>query len=69
MMIGAAIALLGALIVHVMAPILAWQWTRQPFIGALLEHTLVVGTVQETWGGRTTEGLGAVTLIEETFFS
>jgi GAF domain-containing protein len=37
--------------VNLLAPILAWQWVHQPFIGVLLEHTLVVGSDEPAWPG------------------
>ncbi len=44
MLIVSALAL--AIIVNLIAPWLAWRWTRQPFMGAFLGHTLVVSTTQ-----------------------
>ncbi len=37
--------------VNLLTPVLAWQWVRQPFIGVLLEHTLVVSSDEPTWAG------------------
>ncbi|MDY7042366.1 MAG: histidine kinase N-terminal 7TM domain-containing protein, partial [Chloroflexota bacterium] len=37
--------------VNLLAPILARQWTRQPFIGVLLEHTLIISSDEPTWPG------------------
>jgi signal transduction histidine kinase len=31
-----------AVIVYVLTPVLAWQWTRSPFLGVFLEPTLVI---------------------------
>ena len=37
--------------VNLLTPVLAWQWIRQPFVGVLLEHTLVVSSDEPTWPG------------------
>jgi signal transduction histidine kinase len=44
-------ALFVALVVHILIPWLAWRWSQRPFLGVLLEHTLVVGAVESRWEG------------------
>ena len=51
--IAAGALLLGALFVHLFAPVSAWRWSHQPNIGALLEHTLVVSSVEARRAGAT----------------
>jgi signal transduction histidine kinase len=42
-----------AIVVNLLAPVLAWRWTRHPFLGLLLEQTLVVSDVHNpAWSGR-----------------
>lgn len=42
-----------AVIVNVLAPVLAWQWTRNPFPGVFLEPTLVISDVHNPdWPAR-----------------
>ena len=36
---------------NLLAPVLAWQWVRQPFVGVLLEQTLVVSSDEPAWPG------------------
>jgi signal transduction histidine kinase len=51
LIISAAIAL--AVVVNLIAPVLAWQWTRSPFLGLFLEQTLVIADVHNpTWPAR-----------------
>jgi signal transduction histidine kinase len=51
LVISAAVVL--AVIVNLLAPVLAWQWTRNPFVGVFLEPTLVVSDVHSpTWPAR-----------------
>ena len=40
-----------ALGANLLASVLAWQWLRQPFVGVLLEQTLVVSSDELTWPG------------------
>lgn len=49
--IAAGAALFGALVVQILTPFLAWRWSQQPFLGALLAHTLVVSTIESHWAG------------------
>lgn len=49
--ISVAFALSAALVVHIIVPVLAWQWTRLPFLGALLGPSLVVSAVEDNWAG------------------
>jgi len=44
--IAACIALLGAVAVHILAPVIAWNWVRRPHLGILIEHSMVVSDVQ-----------------------
>ena len=39
------VAMLLALGVNLLAPVLAWQWTRRPFLGLFLEPALVISDV------------------------
>jgi signal transduction histidine kinase len=49
--IMAAVAL--AIIVNLLVPVLAWQWTRNPFLGLFLEPTLVISDVHNpAWPAR-----------------
>ncbi len=49
--ISAAITL--AVVVNLLAPVLAWQWARRPFLGLLLEQTLVISDVHNpAWPAR-----------------
>lgn len=49
--ISLAIAL--AIAVNLVAPVLAWRWTRQPFLGLFLEPTLVISDVHNpAWPAR-----------------
>ena len=42
-----------AIVVNLIAPWLAWRWTRAPFMGVLLEHTMVVSDMYgQGWSGR-----------------
>ena len=42
-----------AIVVNLIAPWLAWHWTRAPFMGVLLEHTMVVSDMcGQGWSGR-----------------
>ncbi|HID62289.1 MAG TPA: GAF domain-containing protein, partial [Anaerolineae bacterium] len=42
-----------AIVVNLMAPWLAWRWTGAPFMGVLLEHTMVVSDMYgQGWSGR-----------------
>jgi membrane-associated protease RseP (regulator of RpoE activity) len=42
-----------AVVVYVLAPVLAWQWTRNPFLGVFLEPTLVISDVHNPdWPAR-----------------
>ncbi|TEU19982.1 MAG: GAF domain-containing protein [Anaerolineales bacterium] len=42
-----------AIVVSLIAPWLAWRWTRAPFMGVLLEHTMVVSDMYgQGWSGR-----------------
>lgn len=42
-----------AIILNLIAPWLAWRWTRAPFMGVLLEHTMVVSEMYgQGWSGR-----------------
>jgi signal transduction histidine kinase len=42
-----------AIVVNLIAPWLAWRWTRIPFIGVLVEHTMVVSDMYgQGWSGR-----------------
>jgi signal transduction histidine kinase len=42
-----------AVIVYVLAPVLAWQWIRNPFLGVFLEPTLVISDVHNPdWPAR-----------------
>jgi signal transduction histidine kinase len=42
-----------AIVVSLVAPWLAWRWTRTPFMGVLLEHTMVVSDMYgQGWSGR-----------------
>jgi signal transduction histidine kinase len=42
-----------AFVVHLITPWLAWRWTQVPFLGVLLEHTLVVSDMYGPgWSGR-----------------
>jgi signal transduction histidine kinase len=51
LIISAAIAL--AVVVNLLAPVLAWQWTRSPFLGLFLEQTLVIADVHNpAWPAR-----------------
>ncbi len=41
-----------AIVVNLIAPWLAWRWTRAPFMGVLLEHTMVVSDMYgQGWNG------------------
>jgi len=49
--LSAAIVL--AVIVNLVAPVLAWQWIRNPFVGVFLEPTLIISDVHNpTWPGQ-----------------
>ncbi len=49
-MLAAAVV---AIAVNVLAPILAWQWVRQPFLGLFLEPTLIVSDIHNpAWPAR-----------------
>lgn len=49
--ISATIAL--AVAVNLLAPVLAWRWTRSPFLGLFLEQTLVISDVHNPlWPAR-----------------
>jgi len=51
LVISAAVVL--AVIVTLLAPVLAWQWIRNPFVGVFLEPTLVISDVHNpTWPAR-----------------
>jgi signal transduction histidine kinase len=42
-----------AIVVNLIVPWLAWRWTRAPFMGVLLEHTMVVSDMYgHGWSGR-----------------
>jgi hypothetical protein len=42
-----------AIVVNLIVPWLAWHWTRAPFMGVLLEHTMVVSDMYgQGWSGR-----------------
>ena len=42
-----------AIVLNLIAPWLAWRWSRVPFMGVLLEHTLVVSEMYgQGWSGR-----------------
>lgn len=42
-----------AIVVNLIAPWVAWRWTRAPFMGVLLEHTMVVSDMYgQGWSGR-----------------
>jgi len=42
-----------AIVINLIAPWLAWRWTRAPFMGVLLEHTMVVSDMYgQGWSGR-----------------
>ena len=42
-----------AIVVNLIAPWLAWHWNRVPFMGVLLEHTMVVSDMYgQGWSGR-----------------
>ena len=42
-----------AIVVNLIAPWLAWRWARAPFMGVLLEHTMVVSDMYgQGWSGR-----------------
>jgi signal transduction histidine kinase len=43
--LGISAAFVLVVIVYVLAPVLAWQWIRNPFLGVFLEPTLVVSDV------------------------
>ncbi len=46
------VLLIGAVVVEMAAPVVAWQWQQRPFPGLLLEQTLVVtGVGSEDWAG------------------
>ncbi len=51
LIISAAIAL--AVAVNLLAPVLAWQWARSPFLGLFLEQTLIIADVHNpAWPAR-----------------
>jgi len=51
LVISAAVVL--ALFVNLLAPLLAWQWIRNPFVGVFLEPTLVISDVHNpAWPAR-----------------
>lgn len=51
LIISAAFAL--AIGTYLLAPVLAWQWTRNPFLGVFLEPTLIVSDVHNpAWPAR-----------------
>ncbi len=52
MLVLISAALLFALGIQIVVPILAWRWSQQPFVGALLSHRLVVlDPVEVRWAG------------------
>ncbi|MFQ5576772.1 MAG: GAF domain-containing protein, partial [Anaerolineae bacterium] len=51
--ISIAALIVLAIGINVLAPILAWQWMQLPFLGVLLEHTLVISDVYNSaWPAR-----------------
>jgi signal transduction histidine kinase len=46
-------AVVAAVAVNLLAPVLAWRWTRHPFLGLFLEPTLVISDVHNpAWPAR-----------------
>lgn len=45
----AVLSAFAALCVHIVAPILAWQWVQRPSLGVMFEHTLIVVRSQDNW--------------------
>ncbi len=51
-----ALLLCGTIAVELAAPIIAWRWTRLPFLDLLLEHTLLIsGDRRSDWSTNVTQ--------------